>query len=588
MLAGSKALAWQGADPNAREDTTGAPLIVIQADQTQVIKVGGKETRYLTGNVILRQDSIIFYGDSVIMNDQDIEASGNIIIQKGDSNNVFSNKLFYNGDTRLARLQSDVVLVDRKQQLFTEALLYDLNTEVATYATGAILTDRESYLSSKKGAYMSGTQMAFFEDSVVVSGDRFRLESDSLYFDVEKETTYFIAPTYITQDSASIYCEDGYFNLKTKDGLFAKNATYNKGDEVATADSIFYIDLTGDVRLKGEAVFQNTKQRATADQILYSERTGITYFTGGARLKDSVRNASADTIIYNNRTEVFEAIGRSVVKEEGQYLRAREIFKIPGTDITRMQGSVYWQDSASEVSLKAQVAELNDSTGYLVAFGDSTFLINVMDDDSLYLSADTLKRFVSDDSAEWTTIYAYYDVRIYKSDLQGICDSMVYSEQDSFFKMMGSPVLWSDTSQFSGDTIWVLMANDKIDRIELKGNAWVINSPDELFFNQMKGRFITAYFKDGKLDRVLADGNAQSVYYALDEENAYIGVNDVVCSRIWMYFQDQKITDVRFFEKPDGVFYPMQEANHEALKLEGFRWIRSSRPSSPEDVYAKR
>jgi hypothetical protein len=185
-------------------------------------------------------------------------------------------------------------------------------------------------------------------------------------------------------------------------------------------------------------------------------------------------------------------------------------------------------------------------------------------------------------------ILAYNDVRIFKSDLQATCDSLSYSTLDSMFRLFRLPVIWSDTSQFTADTVQIQLANDKIDRIYLRVNSFIVNSPDEIFFNQIKGKNSTAMFEDGELRRVRVEGNAESVYYPRDDEEAYIGVNKTICSEMMLEFDDDGLTGIRFYAQPTANLFPMKKADHDGLKMPGFTWQEEKRPKSVDDLFLKR
>jgi len=174
---------------------------------------------------------------------------------------------------------------------------------------------------------------------------------------------------------------------------------------------------------------------------------------------------------------------------------------------------------------------------------------------------------------------AFYDVRIFKSNFQALCDSLIYNQQDSLFYLYKEPIVWSDTSQFVADTIKIAMKNDNIDRIYLIDNAFIINSPDEVLYNQVKGRKITAYFKKGEIDKMHVEGNAEAVYYALDDADQYIGVNKTVSSEMTLFFEKNEITRIKFLE-PDANLLPINTTDHEALKIAGFNWKINERPKS--------
>ncbi|MCY7329733.1 MAG: hypothetical protein LH618_14365, partial [Saprospiraceae bacterium] len=211
----------------------------------------------------------------------------------------------------------------------------------------------------------------------------------------------------------------------------------------------------------------------------------------------------------------------------------------------------------------------------------------VIDLDTLYLAADTLTSYKPDSTADTRLLLAHNDVRIFKSDMQAACDSLSFSSADSifwFYKLKNLPVIWSDTSQFSGDTIRMLVKNSKLDRIWLRQNALVINSEDETLFNQIKGRNTTAFFRDNQVREMLVEGNAQAVYYALDERKAYIGVNETACSEMRLFFDNNQVESIKFYTEPAGKFTPMKKAGTTNKQLEGFFWEKTRRPRSIADI----
>jgi hypothetical protein len=131
----------------------------------------------------------------------------------------------------------------------------------------------------------------------------------------------------------------------------------------------------------------------------------------------------------------------------------------------------------------------------------------------------------------------------------------------------------------------IQMANNKIDKIYLFNKSFIINSPDELFFNQIKGKFITAFFMEGDLQRMKVEGNSETVYYLLDDENAYIGVNKSICSEMMVYFGNNKVDNIRYYDNPSGGLTPMRIADHKLFRLEGFRWESKRRPKTLKDIY---
>jgi len=146
------------------------------------------------------------------------------------------------------------------------------------------------------------------------------------------------------------------------------------------------------------------------------------------------------------------------------------------------------------------VANYNQENDYLKATGGRP-LLSIADKDTLFLASDTLLSTQANDTDTTRLMEAYEDVRIFKEDLQAIADSLAFISKDSLFKLFRDPILWSDTSQFKGDSIFIQMKDGGIDKIYLYGNAFIVTTPDLQFFNQIKGKNITAFFVDNELNR---------------------------------------------------------------------------------------
>jgi hypothetical protein len=326
-------------------------------------------------------------------------------------------------------------------------------------------------------------------------------------------------------------------------------------------------------------------RRVRADQMIYKNDFDEAEFIGNVVFVDSVRYAESDLIIYNQETGALRTEGRSTLKEEGVTLVADDIQRQGNSAVSRLTGNVYLRDSINGVTLMSDFAIQDDSTDFTKTWGDSTTLIIDSEGDSMFISADTLISRI--DSLGYRVLNGYPNVRIYKSDIQAICDSVAYTESDSMFRLFYDPVIWADTSQFSAQFIDISFVDNGIEEIYLQQNAFILNSPDEIYFNQIKGREITAYFKDKELSRMFTKGNAQTVYYILDELGAYIGVNKLECSHFWTYFGNNEVERLKFYQEPGGVMHPMQKVSKQQMLLEDFNWRIEERPKNRFDIYDK-
>jgi len=571
-------------------DTTKVTKINVNfSDVAEGYKDENQEIRKLIGNVELRQDSAFLTCDTATLNlnENAVVALGNVVIQQGDSLNIFADSLIYDGNEKIANLYGEVILVDNGKKIFTDFLTYNLNTKAATYTNGAVLTDGNAQITSETGYYYVDSGQAFFKEKVTVIDDNFELRADTLNFNTQSKVATFLGPTRIDQGDAKIYCEDGFYDLTNNKAEFRKNTQYLKGTQVANADIMSYDGLLDVVTLEGNAAFEDEDKTANADVIKFNQSTKVTELLGNAHFEDATQTINAASISYNEESKKLITKGSSVLINPPQYLSADQIDFDDETGLGIAKGNVFWQDSAEQVIIKCDQVDYKQEEDYLKAYGERTLLISILDGDSLYMTTDTLIYTRSDsfhvDSTKKFT--AFEDVRLLKSDFQAVCDSLVFDQKDSIFHFYQNPIIWSDTSQFTADTINMKMSDGKLDSIFLLQKSFIINTADNYFYNQIKGRKITALFQENEIYKMNVYGNAESVYYLMDENNAYIAVNKAVCSDMKVDFGNNKVEKIKCFPDPKANLIPIMTANHNELKLEGFNWETKKRPMKISDLF---
>lgn len=196
------------------------------------------------------------------------------------------------------------------------------------------------------------------------------------------------------------------------------------------------------------------------------------------------------------------------------------------------------------------------------------------------------KDSLAQDTAKTRILKAYYNARLFKSDLQAVADSMYYGMQDSMFRLMGKPMMWAENSQISGDTIFLQVKNQKLDNSLLVGNAFMVNATsDSLKFNQIKGRKITSFFTNNRMERLFVDGNAENIFYNIDEKtNVTTELVHDRSSRFKILMEDNKLKEYVSIRKVDGKVYPIAEVTADKEFLPNFTWRPEDRPKSKADL----
>jgi lipopolysaccharide export system protein LptA len=474
--------------------------IKFEADNIEYDENLGKKARRLIGNVVFEHKGALMYCDSAYHYPEknSLDAFGKVHITQGDSLNLYSDYLYYDGEKELFNCRQHVVLDNKDIHLTTDFLVYDRLKNYGYYLEGGIIVNRkdQSTLTSKRGYYYTISDDFYFKTEVIYIHPDFKIEADTLLYNAKAKKTTFLGPTYIHADSSLIYCENGFFNTYTKLSEYHKNAYIISDHRVISGDSIFYASEQKFGRIKGHA-----------------------------SITDTTENIS-------------------------------------------VRGQLAWIYQDRDSAIVTEQAELQQ----------------YFEKDTLFLHADTFKVFKNfKDSSRF--LKAYWHVRFFKSDMQGKCDSMVYSFADSAIKMFFDPVLWSGENQITGDYIQLNTSKGRMHSMQIDRNAFVVSLVDSTKHNQIRGKDMMGYFKKNKLDYIDVKGNGQTIYYAQDESKKYIGVNRGESSDLKIKLKNNEINEISYINDGTATFFPMGELAPQELRLRGFSWRGNLRPKKRADIF---
>ncbi len=620
--------------------------ISIHSENNQIIdRTIDPMTQYLNGDVKLFHANTFMYCDSAILRGNLLKMRHNVVLLQNDTIKIFSDSLRYDGDSLVAHLYGDIILENGPtKKLYTSYLKYDVKNKIAYYTRNARLEDQGSTLISKRGRYVLNDKMAYFYENVQAKGKDFILIGDSLAYNTNDQKATFLSPVRIKKDTSEVFSNTGWFDMDDKTGKFIGNAQYLEGKTQAAADTITYDSQMDVVILSSsnrKSEYFSDQDTAYAQVIMYNQKNSTYALKKDGFYKSKTNQVKGDDIFYDKKTEKFNVKGRSEVSDPPMIIIADTIDYDKTIQFGKADGSVIWRDTSAKTAIFADHVRYNGSTNIMKASNDKgkPLFTTEMDGDTLFMKADTLKSFrvikeritvpdkntarrnanknkdiqiakdtllvvdslakVGEDSltliSSTDTIFTgimdtldYFhgdkNVRIFKSDLQAICDSLIFNKKDSLFTLYKKPFVWSDSSQIYGDTIQMFLKSKKIDQLKVLFNATILNTEDLKFFNQIQGREINAFFVDNKMSTMYVNGNAQLVYYLKDDDKAYIGVNTSECSKMTFFFENNAVKDIKLYVEPKSMVYPMKSAQHETLKVKGFIWNFDSKPQGKDDL----
>jgi len=481
-----------------------------------------------------------------------------------------------------------------------------------------------NHADSLKGSAKDGKRFERLLGHVIFEQNTTTIYCDSSYFYRSENRLEAFGHVHIVDDSVDITSRRLEYDGTKKIAYLRQQVVFEK-----TKIAKLYTDFLDYYRVKNEARYFNggklvdTTNTLTSKKGYYDVRTNLASFKKDVVGVNPDYTLNSDTLQYNSKsrlvyfrdfTSLRDSEGKTAYYQSGVYdTRKKNSFLANGemeSPSYKIKGDAYFIDDIKKFyKVKGRVV-MTSKNENMTIYGDDGFYdkkrgiskvfgnayaTKVSDEgDTLFLSADTLVSLENKDPRK-KRLLAYHKVKIFKSDMQGKADSLAYVSLDSTLYFYHDPVLWTDENQMTADSISMLLHNKKIYRIYMVGKSFVTSQDSLLNFNQIKGRRMTTYFENKSIHHVIVEGNAESIYYALEEKKikkdsillkitALAGMNKIICSNMRINFKAGKVNNVNSYVKPDASFFPPHEIVERDRTLKGFTWQVSFRPKKIDVV----
>ncbi|MFW6224339.1 MAG: LptA/OstA family protein, partial [Bacteroidota bacterium] len=287
---------------------------------------------------------------------------------------------------------------------------------------------------------------------------------------------------------------------------------------------------------------------------------------------------------YDTQNDLARFSKDAYFTNEEQFLSGDSLFYDRNEGFGRATGNVLLKDSVQNTFVTGQLAEHFENE-HLSEVTVEAVLTVVAQNDSLFMHADTL-RSVNDEENDVRLLQAWNKAKFYRTDLQGLADSIVYNFSDSTIYLYRNPVIWSNNHQLTAERIEVKTADDnQVESIHLFNAAFIASKEDAEAFNQIKGRKIVGYFDENELVRIDVFGNGEALYYAKDEDEELLGINKSLSTDITILLEENQISEIILFTNSDSNLFPPEQIPAEERFLQHFKWITDTRPSSKADIF---
>ncbi|MDR0768664.1 MAG: hypothetical protein LBE71_01980 [Dysgonamonadaceae bacterium] len=420
-------------------------------------------------------------------------------------------------------------------------------------------------------------------------GDTLLIYGDYLHYDANIQLAKLRNHVHMIDKDVTLFTDSFDYDRYTNIAFYFNNGRLL--DSINELKSVFaqYSPETKIARFQNAVRLDNPQFVLTCDTLEYSTETRIAYIVSPTVIESDSGTIYSDKGWYNSLSDKSLLQNRSLVvsKDKTKTITADSLFYSKTEGFIEAFGNMVLNDTVKKVILLGDYGYYNEITRFAFAT-DSAQMIEYSQTDSLFLHADTLSMQTTIEE-EWE-IKAYYGVRFYRVDMQGVCDSMQFNTVDSALNLYKNPILWNTGYQINGDTIQIIFADGVIKQMNVLHYSFAMQQLesriDTSYFNQLTGKNLTAWFQDGEMYKMHVDGNAESVYYPIDEqESSFVGLFKSVSSYIDFDIKDRKPTRIVWYPESNCDMLPIPDLTPEDKFLKKFVNYDYLRPKSREDVF---
>lgn len=591
-------------------------VILMSATSAQMVDVEGASYRKIIGPARFLHNGTYLICDTAYWNvdSRFIEAWGNVRILQEETV-LDSDKLTYLIDDDLAQFRGTLVQLQDKDHntLRTRHLDYNTKDSVAIFRNGASMRDKDGQIiESSDGTYDSKIKTFTFTGNVNMFTDSIFVKTGSLKYQSDYDLATFSSSTDAWKDDNMLSSSGGWYDRSRETFFFRDNVHVMSEDQEGWCDSLYFYRATSDVEMLGHVQVSDTTRNvfALAGRIHYADSSSTVTLTRKPAVitQTQEQDGSVDTVYLGAEHLVYQSI-RMCDVDSMEVVHAKE--RLANMDVDPVGN--YRKKAAEEAAKAAEEAAQNDpnyrAKSAAAAKASQKSQPNPQQNshpnpqagpqrnsqsasqqkassDSLAVgvqtAADTLAVIPPEppkDTTRMGFLKANKNVKIYKKDMQIVCDSLLYCDLDSLARLFNEPVIWQErVRQYSADSIFVAVREGTVNKASLMSNSFITIQEDQNLFDQIKGAEMLAYFgENSALERFDVLGGASAVFF-LEEQEVLATVNKSESKMLSAIFKNGEIQKVYYYDEPKNDGYPVVQLSKEEQKLKGFKWTPELRP----------
>ena len=416
-------------------------------------------------------------------------------------------------------------------------------------------------------------------DTLFIYGDYLFYDGQTMIAQLRMNVKMENRNTTLLTDSLNY---DRLYNL----GYYFEGGTLMDEDNVLTSDWGEYSPATKQSVFNHDVKLVNPKYVLTSDTLRYNTRSKVANILGPSDIVSDNNHIYSERGFYNTLSGQAELLDRSVLTNQGKRLVGDSLFYDRNAGYGEAFDNVVMTDEVNKNMLTGDYCYYNELVDSAFAT-KRAMIIDYSQGDSLYMHGDTLQMvsYNIDTDSLYRKMKAFHKVRMYRTDVQGSCDSLVYNSKDSCMTMYRDPILWNEGQQLLGEEIKMYVNDSTIDWVHIINQALTVEMKDSIHYNQVSGKEMKAYFVDGDMRHIEVTGNVLTAFYPEEKDSTMTGFNYLEGSVLHLYLRERKMERGVFVGKSNGTMYPMDQIPPDKLRLPAFVWLDYIRPLSKEDIF---
>ncbi len=471
--------------------------------------------------------------------------------------------------------------VDRNQDEIPGATVFTGNVNVVHKGVNikcnkAYYFDKENYVKA-------------FGNVRINQGDSVALNSRYAEYDGTKELAFATGDVFLRSPESTLTTDTIYFDKKNQMAFYNSYGTIvNKENTLKSKSGRYYVQ-SKKYQFNTKVVVTNPKAKIETNHLDYYENSGHAYVFGPSTITNQGNVIYTENGFYDTKNNTGKLLKNSKITYDNKIIEGDDLYYDQSRNFSRAINNVKITDTINNMVAKGHYAEMwrdSQTRKDSIILTKRAVVITKVENDSLYMHG---KKILVTGPPEDRTIRAFNNVRFYKTDMSGKCDSIHSNNKNALTQLIGKPVIWNGENQMTGDVMHLIGNNgtEQLDSLKVLNNAFLVQKDtiSKNGYNQIKGQNLYGKFKDNALSEVDIVKNTELIYYMRNDDNELIGIDKKVCSKINMEITDNQIETVTASNDVESNLYPEDEFPENARRLRGFIWRGDERIKSKDDIF---